>query len=238
MQVTVSGRAREQERQRAASIAQLPRFDFRDRADVDWEQSVLQVSRTGLCLKTPGREYRWHPGLLHTRVEAGWKHPLVRAMTLAPGDHVLDCTLGLGTDASFVASLTGVPVTAIELHPALALMTNEGLRGAGHAVRVVNADSRDFLAGLADGSFDIVWGDPMFPAGTSVTHSLDLVRHIGSHAPLGADWLQEARRGARRCVVVRDIWNGTLLETMSPDDIRPTMRQRPRYGIWRRGAGD
>ena len=78
----------------------------------------------------------------------------------------------------------------------------------------------------------------MFPAGTSVTHSLDLVRHIGSHAPLGADWLQEARRVARRCVVVRDIWNGTLLEEMSPDDIRPTMRQRPRYGIWRRGAGE
>jgi len=238
MQVTVSGRARAQERQRAASIAELPRFDLRDRADVDWEQSVLQVSRTGLCLKTPGREYRWHPGLLHTRVEAGWTHPLVRAMALAPGDHVLDCTLGLGTDASFLAGLTGVPVTAIELHPALALMTNEGLRAAGHAVRVVNADSRIFLAGLAERSFDVVWGDPMFPPGAAVTHSLDLVRHIGSYEPLGAAWLKQARRVARKCVVVRDIWNGTLLEPMSPDDILPTMRQRPRYGIWRREVGE
>ena len=76
----------------------------------------------------------------------------------------------------------------------------------------------------------------MFPPGAAVTHSLDLVRHIGSHEPLGADWLEQARRVARKRVVVRDIWNGTLLEGMSPDDILPTMRQRPRYGIWRRGV--
>ncbi len=232
MQVTVSGRAREQERRRAASIAELPYFALRERGDVDWDQAVLQVSRTGLRLKTPGREYHWHPGLLHTRVEAGWTHPLVRAMALAPGDHVLDCTLGLGTDASFLAWLTGVPVTAVELQPALALMANEGLRDAGHAVRVVNADSRTFLASLPDRCFDIVWGDPMFPTGAAVTHSLDLVRHIGCHEPLGLAWLQQARRVARKRVVVRDIANGTLLESMFPDEILHTMRQRPRYGIW------
>ena len=103
MEVTVSGRAREQELRRAASIAELPSFEFKQRAAVDWDATVLQVSRTGLCLKTPGREYHWHPGLLHTRVEAGWTHPLVRAMDLTQGDRVLDCTLGLGTDAHFAS---------------------------------------------------------------------------------------------------------------------------------------
>jgi hypothetical protein len=88
------------------------------------------------------------------------------------------------------------------------------------------------LGGLPDGSFDVVWGDPMFPVGAAVTHSLDLVRHIGSHAPLGQGWLDQARRVAKKRVVVRDTWNGTLLETMSPDKILNTMRQRPRYGIW------
>ena len=232
MQVTVSGRAREQELRRAASIAELPSFELKSRAAVDWDATVLQVSRTGLCLKTPGRDYRWHPGLLHTRVEAGWTHPLVRAMALTQGDRVLDCTLGLGTDASFVALLTRVPVTGIELQPALALMAQEGLRDAGHAVRVVSADSRLLLGGLPDGSFDVVWGDPMFPVGAAVTHSLDLVRHIGSHAPLGQGWLDQARRVAKKRVVVRDTWNGTLLETMFPDQILNTMRQRPRYGVW------
>jgi len=232
MQVTVSGRAREVELRRAASIAELPCFELRERAQVDWTEQVLQVSRVGLTFKTPGRDYRWHPGLLHTRVEAGWTHPLVRAMALTPGDRVLDCTLGLGTDASFLALLTGVSVTGIELHTGLALMAREGLRNTGRAVRVVNADSRAFLAGLPDRSFDIVWGDPMFPVGAAVTHSLDLVRLVGSHAPLGPGWLDQARRVARKRVVMRDIAGGTLLESLSPDDILRIARPRPRYGIW------
>lgn len=232
MQVTVSGRAREQELRRAASIAELPGFEFRAREQVDWTAQVLQVSRLGLTLKTADRDYRWHPGLLHTRVEAGWAHPLVRAMALRPGDRVLDCTLGLGTDASFLALLTGAPVIGIEVHTGLALMAQEGLRNTGRAVRVVNADAHTFLAGLPDRSFDIVWGDPMFPAGAAVTHSLDLVRLVGSHAPLGPRWLEQALRVARHRVVMRDIAGGTLLERLSPDDILRTPRPRPRYGIW------
>ena len=232
MQVTVSYRAREEEQIRAKRIGGIPGFELKKREEVDWKETVVVVSRTGLFLKIERREYRWHPGLLHTRVSAGWEHPLVRAMALVPGDRVLDCTLGLGTDAAFLAAMTGVAVMALEIRPELALLTCEGLRGASHDVHVINADSRVFLKQLPDASFDIIQGDPMFPKGTGVTNSLDLIRHVGQYEPLGMEWLQEARRVARKRVVVRDIAKGTLLESMKPDDILDVGRKRPRYGIW------
>ena len=157
-------------------------------------------------------------------------------MALEVGDRVLDCTLGLGTDASFLAHLTQRQVVSLEIRPELALLTSEGLRNAGHNVSVVHADARTFLSSLPDHSFEVVQGDPMFPPGTGVTHSLDLVRCVGHHEPLGLDWLVQARRVASKRVVVRDIAHGTLLESMEPDQILNVGRNRPRYGIWSGGA--
>lgn len=232
MQVTVSSRALSDDHERARSISEIPGFKFLKRGDVDWGHPTLQVSRNGLVLKKDGQEYRWHPGLLHTRLEAGWTHPLVRSMALCPGDRVLDCTLGMGIDAAFLAVLTGVPVVALEIQPALALLCSEGLRRAGHLVQVACADARSFIKILPDSSFDVVQGDPMFPEGTGVTRSLDVIRHVGCYEPLGMTWLAEARRVARKRVVVRDIAHGTLLERMEPDEIMNVGRGRPRYGIW------
>ena len=153
-------------------------------------------------------------------------------MDLSVGDAVLDCTLGMGTDAAFLSAMTEHTVVGIEIQPAVALMTHEGLRQAGHNVVVINADARRFIETLPDNCFDVVQGDPMFPKGTGVTHSLDVLREVGHHEPLGLRWLAHARRVARKRVVVRDIAHGTLLEAMNPDEVLNVGRKRPRYGIW------
>ena len=43
----------------------------------------------------------------------------------------------------------------------------------------------------------------------------------------------EARRVARRRVVVRDVDPGELLEAMGCPEILRVGRRRPRYGVWR-----
>ena len=232
MQVTVSYRGEEKEWEKARLLSQIPTFELKNRKEVNWDEPVLQVNRTGYRVKLARREYRWHPGLLHTRLSAGWSHPLVRAMNLKTGDEVLDCTLGMGTDAAFLSSMTERTVVGIEIEPAVALMTHEGLKQAGHDVTVINADARQFIETLPDNCFDVVQGDPMFPKGTGVTHSLDVLREVGHHEPLGMEWLSNARRVARKRVVVRDIAHGTLLEAMKPDEVLNVGRKRPRYGIW------
>ena len=232
MQVTVSYRGTEVEWECAKKICKIPTFKLRKREDVNWEMPVLLVTRSGLRVRIERREFRWHPGLLHTRLAAGWNHPLVRAMSLQPGDHVLDCTLGMGTDAAFLAALTGRAVTAFEMNPAVALMTNEGLTLNSHCVDVIVGDSRRYLSFMPNNAVDVIQGDPMFPAGTGRTHSLDLIREIGQHEPLGLEWLRQAKRVARKRVVVRDTNPGQLLETMKPDEVLAGRRGRPRYGIW------
>ena len=232
MQVTVSYRGTEKELAKARVLSEIPTFELKNRKDVNWEEPVLQVNRTGYRVKVLRREYRWHPGLLHTRLDAGWSHPLVRAMDLKVGDEVLDCTLGMGTDAAFLAAMTQRTVIGVEIQTAIALMTQEGLIQAGHNVVVVNADARAFIASLPSNSFDVVQGDPMFPKGTGVTHSLDVLRQVGHHEALGFEWLAHARRVARKRVVVRDIAKGDLLEAMNPDQVLNVGRKRPRYGIW------
>ena len=145
MQVTTSTRPNSATVQRARALAGVPGLAFVERRGLDESKPALAVHRDGLSIRVAGRNHRWHPGLLHTRIEAGWTHPLVRAMDLRPGDRVLDCSLGLGIDAMFLARLTGRPVWAVEAIAAVALLTSEGLRARGEAVRVVHAEATAFL---------------------------------------------------------------------------------------------
>lgn len=219
--------------ERVRRIAKLPAFEAVSYANRDPARAALLVGRSGLRLAVGDRRHRWHDGLLHTRLEAGWRHPLVRAMELKVGHRVLDSSLGLGTDARFMAHLTGRPVLAVEAVPAIALLTSEGLARVGAPIRVVMAEATAFMATLPAGCVDVVHGDPMFPAGTGLTHSLDGVRSIARNAPLGEAWLEQARRVARHRVVVRDVAGGTLLEEMGAPDVLRVGRGRPRYGVWR-----
>ncbi|MFT7520158.1 MAG: 16S rRNA (guanine1516-N2)-methyltransferase [Kiritimatiellia bacterium] len=236
MQVTTSTRPTVHTLRRARYLADIPGLDWVDRRVMDASRPALMVGRTGLALLCGERQFRWHPGLLHTRIEAGWSHPMVRAMRLAPGDRVLDCSLGLGTDAMFMTRLTGQPVVALEMIPALALLTREGLRGYGvQDIHVICTESAHFMASLPDNCFDVVQGDPMFPKGTGVTPSLEGVRQIAHASPLSLEWVQQAVRVARKTVVVRDIDRGSLLEMLGAPEIFRVRKGRPRYGVWRSG---
>ncbi|MFK7930721.1 MAG: class I SAM-dependent methyltransferase [Myxococcota bacterium] len=211
----------------------LPCFEKVSYADRDRENPVLMVQRSRLVLAVGDQRHRWHPGLLHTRLEAGWSHPLVRAMALEPGHRVLDCSLGLGIDAQFMAHLTGRTVWAVEASAAVAMMTAEGLGRVGADIQVVHGEAEAFMRTLPDNCVDVVQGDPMFPPGTGVTPSLAGLRAAAHHAPLGAGWVGQALRVARHRVVVRDVEPGQLLEEMRAPEVLRVGRGRPRYGVWR-----
>ena len=107
MQVSTTSRPTAATEARARRIAALPAFRFVPYADRDREVPVLLVSRTGLVLACGDARYRWHAGLLHTRLEAGFSHPLVRAIDLRRGDRVVDCSLEKSTGEVALWSPTG-----------------------------------------------------------------------------------------------------------------------------------
>jgi hypothetical protein len=155
------------------------------------------------------------------RALKGEVDPLVAHAALRPGDSVLDATLGLGGDALVAAHATGTRVVGLEANSLIAAFTQAALRRLprhgrepGNLVQVIRADHRTWLREQPDRSFDVVLLDPMFRRAGEAGPLFDLLRTHADHAPLDAETLREARRVARRGVLVKDAARGVELERL------------------------
>lgn len=180
---------------------------------------IASVDHLRLRDRETGTEYFFHPNLFQVRasnVLRGAPDHFLEATQLAPGDSLLDCTLGFASEASLAALVVGDTgqVTGLESVPELALVTRVGVqRFVLHSetltkvlrrVKVITADSADYLLGCADSSVDVVYFDPFFEhrlSGSEV--SVSPLFLFGNPAPLSAETVAEARRVARRRVVVK-----------------------------------
>ena len=169
--------------------------------------------------RATGTEYFFHPNLFQVRasnVLRGAPDHFLEATQLAPGGSLLDCTLGFASEASLAALVAGDTgsVTGLESVPELALVTRVGVRRfvlhsetlttALRRVQVVTADSADYLPRCADSSVEVVYFDPFFEhrlSGSEV--SVSPLFLFGNPAPLSAKTVAEARRVARRRVVIK-----------------------------------
>ncbi len=158
--------------------------------------------------------WRFSPGLAHLRVkqlDAGVREDmLLRVADLAPGDAVLDCTVGLAADAQVAARLVGPggKVTALEKSPAVFLLVRHGLatiprHPLAAPIEVVHADAAEYLRALPPRSFDTVLFDPMFARQRKSSGAFEALRRHADYSPLDRETLELARRVARKAVVVK-----------------------------------
>ena len=186
-----------------------------------WSVTGLLVVSAGKLSYTSGKgdEFFFHPGLSGIRINrlsSGQPDQMIAAMSLQPGDRVLDCTLGLGTDAivaSYVAGTAG-RVVGLENSPALAYLVKTGLSdypaatpdltAAMRRVQVVTGEHLDYLQELAPRSFDVVYFDPMFRHPKLRSTSINALRHLADPAPVKNLALQEAVRVASKRVVLKE----------------------------------
>jgi 16S rRNA (guanine1516-N2)-methyltransferase len=198
------------------------------------DEVVLVVTKQGLALKLKDRLLTWHPGLLHALRESGERHPWVRLGKLKRGDRVLDCSLGLGTDARFISEITEEEVVGLESSLSIFLMTLEALSKVNANVNVQHVDSVAFLSAQPSDSFDVVIADPMFPKHLEkASHSLELVRVLANFESIDTEWLNEARRVASRCVLIKDHRRNNLLERLGAEVIWARGKRHTRYGKWK-----
>ncbi len=188
---------------------------------------LLIVERGKLSLWIAGRWLRYHPNMAKLRLlalEQGKHDVLVDALQLKLGDRVLDCTCGLGADAIVAAYKVGATgrVRSLEAVPLLALLVERGmacyalddppaLAPAMRRVEVLNADYADYLRREADNAWDVVYFDPMFSETLADAQGLAPVRYLAKEGSPSAADLGEARRVARRRVVLKDRRPGRLL---------------------------
>lgn len=190
--------------------------------------------------------FSFHPGMAHLRrkrmqeqvQQEDW---LVRVAELRAGDQVLDCTLGLAQDALVAALAVGPGGRVVSLEKSLPLyaVVSEGLKDFDYGpdscrVEPVHADASQYLHTLPARSFDIVFFDPMFQRPRKAQPSFDMLRRYAEHAPLTPEVLEEARRVARRWVVVKGSKYSTDLSRVG---LRPELGPPSSTVVWGRVAG-
>ncbi|MBW4080388.1 class I SAM-dependent methyltransferase [Paenibacillus sp. S150] len=181
---------------------------------------ILVVLQEAVRLITPDMPpLEFHPSMGFVRAKRiirGGHDPMLEAAAMAPGDSVLDCTAGLGSDSLLFAVYGGGQsvVTALESSlPLYALL----LEGMGHytsgqervnealrRVRVVHSDHLAYLREQPDDSIDIVYFDPMFRVPLTDSAAISPLRRFANPAALSPESVLEAVRVARKTVLLKE----------------------------------
>jgi hypothetical protein len=192
-------------------------------ADAD---ALLTLGGDGWKLVDAHGSLAFTPGMAALRVKrlgtkVGGDDILLRLCELKPGDSLLDGTLGLGADALVCARAVGPKgrVIAVEASLPLFALASEGLKRAppfteSAAIDLRHGTARAVLETLETKSIDCVIFDPMFDLPKKSTPSFDLLRRHALHEPLDQQTLDEARRVAKRWVVVKGGRDGKELERL------------------------
>jgi hypothetical protein len=193
-----------------------------------------------------GVGYYYHPGMALTRIrnlQNGLGDPMITAMALQEGDSVLDCTLGRASDAlvaSFVVGAGG-RVVGIESSPILAELTIHGLQTYDPArewltpvfrrIEAHRADHREYLAGTPTNEFDVVCFDPLFEEPVEASSAMEPFRPLADPQPLSLEAVAEARRVARRCVVIKERPEAALWQRVHVDRLVAGRSSSVAYGV-------
>lgn len=162
--------------------------------------------------------------------------PFLAATGLSEGDSLLDCTLGMASDAIMAAVMAGSAgrVVGCESQPVIGLVVKEGLQRydevprlceAMQRIEVVLSDAVTYLQNCADGSFDIVYMDPMFSEAIGESSNFTPIRQAAVHGGLTEEWVTQAKRVAKRRVVLKAHFRSTDFEEFGFErKIRPNTK--------------
>ncbi|OQA10310.1 MAG: putative methyltransferase [Firmicutes bacterium ADurb.Bin373] len=180
---------------------------------------MLVVSSQKISLLMGENEFFFHPGLAGLRIKEinnGKTDQMISAMSLKEGQSILDCTMGLGTDAIVASYVTGATgnVTGLECSPLISELVKRGLQSypaedkemipAMRRIKVINTNHREYLASLKTGSYDIIYFDPMFRSPRRKSPGINASRILANHDPIDLETIEMAFNAAARRVVMKE----------------------------------
>lgn len=182
-------------------------------------ERFLIVERDRLSLKGADSVLFWHPNMAEFKLRAisqGFENPMLKVMKLQPGFSVLDCTLGLASDAIVLSYAVGEKgkVVGIEVSKYIAYLTKNGLatyenvndqtKISMNRIEVLNASYEEYLLNQADNTFDVVYFDPMFRTPNQKSASINSLRPFAEHRSLTKEIVLNALRVCKKRVVIKE----------------------------------
>lgn len=161
----------------------------------------------------------FHPSMGAVRIKRllrGEDDLLLTASGVSEGDSVIDCTAGFASDSIVFAYAVGEQgsVTALESELIPAVLIREGLASyesdipeltaAMRRIQALHVNHMDYLQGLADKSADVIYFDPMFRQPIEESSSITPLRTVANGSAISIAALQEARRVARKSIVLKE----------------------------------
>lgn len=211
------------------------------------ERALLVQTDRLLLVSRTGEELFYHPNMAFLRLGnllRGGRDLLIEAAGIGPGDSVLDATLGYAAEAILCAHVVGDSgeVHGIEAVSELGVVVREGLRTVVTDNQTLNAAMRrvqvvhlghhlDYLRTCPDDRYDVVCFDPFFPEMLEESRAIGPLRAFGSHETLLPEAVAEARRVARRRVIVKTEKWSDLLDRLGITERLDSRNGKISYGV-------
>lgn len=184
------------------------------------DQDILVILEGGARLFRPEAEaMQFHPSMAFVRAKRllkGESDPMLDAARVSPGDVIIDCTAGLGSDSALFALAAGPGGRVLALEESLPLwgLLREGfayyisgVKEFDEALRRIEAkraEHLEVLRGMPDKSADIVYFDPMFRDPIEESSAISPLRSYANNGALAYEAIEEACRVARKTVVLKE----------------------------------
>jgi len=215
--------------------------------------SLIVITKNGPVAQTPGGDFFFHLNMAELRIKnlINGKHDhMISAMGLSPGMSVLDCTLGLATDAIVASFITGTcgTIVGLETSPVISLITRYGLQNffsgndsidqAMRRISVKNDNYHEYLPKLPENSFDIVFFDPMFRRPIQNSSNLKPLRYLADNRPLTVEAIYEAKRIAKQRVIIKETHSSSEFNRLGITTVLGGKYSSIQYGILEAAGGN
>ncbi|MEG3070683.1 MAG: class I SAM-dependent methyltransferase [Candidatus Syntrophopropionicum ammoniitolerans] len=209
-------------------------------------EGVLVVSSQKISFLIEKDKIFFHPGLALPRIKEinnGKTDQMISALSLQEGDSVLDCTMGLGTDAIVASYITGSrgTVTGLECSPIISELVKRGLQSyqienekimlAMRRIKVIKTKHKVYLASLKTGSYDVVYFDPMFRYPGRKSSGINTLRILANHDPIDHETIKMAYNAAAKRVVIKERRGSTEFARLGFKNIMGGRHSTVAYGI-------
>jgi len=188
-----------------------------EKMHADEQLDILVASKERLEFYPVGKAepFFFHPNSAAFRTKRPLERdPLIEVSGLEKGDSFLDCTLGMASDAITVSQYVGSEgkVVGCESNPNIAYIISNGLQRyttmphlteAMNRIEVLAMDSIAHLKTLDNNSFDVIYMDPMFTEEIKESSNFTSVRSSADMGQLTEEWVREAKRAAKKAVVLK-----------------------------------